>query len=131
MTFKCYSLINNMTSEGVSVVVAVLFEDTDTTTWSETLTHNMAHTLLTLAPETLRSYYKAPGKVEELAQTLSHLTDKRKILHAPCWSQMSSRTGHCNLVALPMIFLAWNAPGLYPPFFAASTHLARYAQLRH
>jgi hypothetical protein len=68
--------INNMSSEGVSVVVALLFEDTDTTTWSETLTHNVAHTLLTLAPETLRSYFKVEGKMEELARSLSTLVDK-------------------------------------------------------
>jgi hypothetical protein len=76
--------INNMSSEGVSVLVAILLEDTDTTTWSEMLAHNVAHTLLTLAPDTLRGYFKTPEKIEMLAHSLASRTDKIPTFEEDC-----------------------------------------------
>ena len=76
--------INNMSSEEVSVLVAILFADTDATTWSETLAHDVAHTLFTLAPETLCSYFKTPEKMDELAHPLAPRTDKIPTFEEDC-----------------------------------------------
>ena len=71
--------VNNMSSEGISVVVALLLERTDTTTWSETFTHNVAHTLLTVAPETLRGYYQKEDKMDEFVRSLDNGIEKLPI----------------------------------------------------